>query len=507
MTATDVRPARPAADGPGRDVKLPTAHRRAVPRLRLLVLTVTGTALLGGLTGAAVAVATTAYRAEALVDLSSALSAANGGSVASTDQADRFVQSELLYLNSATFRESVARDAGITRSSFALTAAQVGSTDVVQIAAVTDDDVLAERLTDRAVTAYTGYRQDLLTRDARGLETQLRVAQEQLAEARAAGATDLAALRDRVESLQNGIDRIQAVAGSDGAGGTVVERATDSGRQPTTSPVLGAGAGVALGVLLGLLVVAASRLLSRRVSTPDDARETGVPVARPGLPAASGDWLAGLADRRSDDPVESAARLLAARLLGSGAEGRPLVLLGTAPGVGTSFTAVNLAVALARRRPTVLVPAGDVADGRVAEWFGLASGGPGLLDVAGATDLPTVRAGLQPTSVDGLSVLAVRPAARWEPVESALAGPALPVLLAAGWAVVVDCPPSTVSTATFELAPLDPVVGLVVATGRTTGEELADAVDQLRGAGTAPSALVFDEGRAGRRRSRRADAG
>jgi Mrp family chromosome partitioning ATPase len=81
------------------------------------------------------------------------------------------------------------------------------------------------------------------------------------------------------------------------------------------------------------------------------------------------------------------------------------------------------------------------------------------------------------------------------------------VLLAAGWAVVVDCPPSTVSTATFELAPLDPVVGLVVATGRTTGEELAGAVDQLRGAGTAPSALVFDEGHGGRRRSRRGNAG
>ena len=504
MTATDVRPDQSAADEPGRDEKLPTAHRRSVPRLRLLVLTVTATALLGGLVGAAVAVATTAYRAEALVDLSSALSAANGGAVASTDQADRFVQSELLYLNSATFRESVARDAGIARSSFALTAAQVGSTDVVQIAAVADDDVLAERLTDRAVTAYTGYRRDLLTEDVQGLETQLEVAEEELADARAAGATDLASLQDRVETLQNSIDRIQATAGSDGAGGTVVERATNSGGQPTTSPVLGAGAGVALGVLLGLLFVAASRLLSRRVSTPDDARETGVPVARPGLPGASKNWLDGLADRRSDDPVESAARLLAARL--GGADGRPLVLLGTAPGVGTSFTAVNLAVALARRRPTVLVPAGDVADGRVATWFGLPSGGPGLLDVAGATDLSTVRAGLQPTSVDGLSVLAVRPAARWEPVESALAGPALPVLLAAGWAVVVDCPPSTVSTATFELAPLDPVVGLVVATGRTTGEELAGAVDQLRGAGTAPSALVFDEGRGGRRRSRRRNA-
>ncbi|MGY1914629.1 hypothetical protein [Blastococcus sp. SYSU DS0973] len=457
----------------------------------------------------------TAYRAEALVDLSSALSATNGGSVASTDQADRFVQTELLYLNSATFRASVAADAGVAGSEFSLTAAQVGSTDVVQIAATTDNEDRAEQLTDDAVSAYTAYRRGVLNQDINGLEDQLAAAEEALTDSLAAGTIDVATLQDRVTSLQRDIDRTGATAAADGAGGTVVESATDSGAQPTTSPVLGAGAGIAIGVFLGLLLVAGARALSPRISTPDDACETGVPVARPELPEATPGWITRLAQRRSDDPVESAARLLAARLLGADAEGRPLVLVGTTAGVGTSFTAVNLAAALARRRPTVLVPVGDVADGQVADWFRLATDGPGLLEAAAAEDLATVRATLQPTPVEGLSVLAVRTAARWEPVESALAGPALPLLLEAGWAVVVDCPPSTLSTATFDLAPLNPVVGLVVATRRTTGQQLAGAVEQLRGAGMMPSALVFDQGLpvrhlsglAVRHLSRRGDAG
>ena len=470
-----------------------------MPRLRRLVGTVAGTALVGAVLGAAVAGTLTAYRADALVDLSSALSATNGGSVASTDQADRFVQSELLYLNSTTFRASVASAAGVDGSSFVLTAAQVGSTDVVQLAAVAADGGPAEELADGAVSAYASYRRDLLTQDVAGLQTQLDAAQEALTNAQAADTSDLTTLQRRVEDLQSDIDTTQATASAEGAGGTVIETATDSGAQRTTSSVLGAGAGLALGALLGLLGVVVPRAVSQRVWTLDDARETGVPVARPALPAVAPDWLDRLADRRSDDALESASRLLAARLVGSGADGRPLVLLGADVGVGTSFTAVNLAAALARRRPTVLVPAGDVADGRVAEWFGLPLSAPGLLDVAGSDDLSTVLAALQPTPVDGLSVLAVGQSGRWEPVESALAGPALPLLLAAGWAVVVDCPPSALSTATLELVPLDPAIGLVVATGQTTGEQLAGAVDQLRGTGTPPSALVFDNGRTARR--------
>jgi Mrp family chromosome partitioning ATPase len=501
MTTTAVRSVPPGADAVQ---EVAPAHRQAVPRLRRLAVVVAGTALVGAAAGVGMAAASTAYSASVLVDLSSALSAASDGGVASPDQADRFVQSELLYLNSATFAQTVAGAAGVTRSEFSLTAAQVGSTDVVRIATLAAGGATAEELADGAVTAYAGYRKGLLTQDVSGLQRQLVAAQEALTAAQASGTTDLTTLQARVESLQSRIDTTTATAAADGSGGTVVESAANAGAQRTTSAVLGAGAGLAVGALLGLLAAVAPRALSRRVWTPDDAREAGVPVARPAVPAAPSGWIAGLAERRSDDPLESAARLLAARLVGTGADQRPLALVGATAGVGTSTTAVNLATALARRRPTVLVAAGDVADGRVADWFGLPADRPGLVDVAQASDIAAVRAALQSTPVDGLSVLAVGTSPRWEPVESALAGPALPLLLQAGWAVVVDCPPSTTSTAAFELASLDPVIGLVVATGRTTGDELAGAVDQLRGAGTPPSALVFDDGHVGRgRRARR----
>jgi len=222
-------------------------------------------------------------------------------------------------------------------------------------------------------------------------------------------------------------------------------------------------------------------------------RAAGVALTPPGLPGAPTDWVGQLAGRGSDDPLESASRLVAARLAVAGADRRPLVLVGPAAGVGTSYAAVNVAVALARRRRVVLVTAGDVADGRVASWFDVADADHGLLTVGPGADVAEVERALHPTTVPGLSLLTVAEAARWEPVEEALAGRAVPLLLEAGWLVVVDCPPLDVSTAAFELGPLAPVTIVVAAQGRTREEQLGAVAADLRNAGMpATSALLVE---------------
>jgi hypothetical protein len=122
----------------------------------------------------------------------------------------------------------------------------------------------------------------------------------------------------------------------------------------------------------------------------------------------------------------------------------------------------------------------------VADWFKIRQDADGLLKVAQAKSAADVEKVLVKTPVPRLHVLPVGATGRWEPVEAALSGPALLMLLSAGWTVVVDCPAAGLSTAAFELAPLNPVTGVVASRGRTTADELAATVDDLRAVGSWP---------------------
>jgi Mrp family chromosome partitioning ATPase len=168
--------------------------------------------------------------------------------------------------------------------------------------------------------------------------------------------------------------------------------------------------------------------------------------------------------------------------------------------VGASFTAVNLATALARRRRTVLIPAGDITEGTVAGWLGVSTERQDLVQLTRPGTVSRIESALCKTPVSNLCLLPVAPSERWEQMEEALAAPTIRLLLEAGWTVVVDCPPATASTAVFELARLDPVIGVVVG-GRTTADELAAAVDRLPGDRSQMTVLV-DEGRHGPRQHR-----
>jgi Mrp family chromosome partitioning ATPase len=495
-------------------------RRRAVPRRRWIAVAVAVGALIGAYVGVQVAARTSAERSATLLDLSPALITSGGPPPA--QDADRAIQSELLYLNSSGFARSVARAAGNPAGS-SFSAAQVGATDVLRLVAVAPKGPQAQAMATAAVPLYAAHRKAALNGQITGLQPQLAAAQKDLADAQAqanaqaqaaavanaqaatqaalVGASppplvtptnDLTVFQNRVNALRSQVDSVQATLNSPAVGGTVVQSAHDAGASRTMSPTIAGGAGLAVGALLGLVLAAVPLPGSRRVWTEEDGPDLGVSVLQPPLPVARPDWLQDLPARRSDDPVEAAARLLAARVAGSLAEGRPLVLVGAGPGVGTSFTAVNLATALARRRRTVLVPLGDVADGQVAGWFGATPDGAGLLDAARASSVEKVEGALLTTSVQQLYLLTVARDGRWEPVEEALAGQALPQLLASGWTVVVDCPPADLSTASFELRSLRPVTGVVTALGRTASDRLSRTVEQLPKDEKAELAIVLN---------------
>ncbi|MDH2414174.1 hypothetical protein [Nocardioides sp. CER19] len=436
---------------------VPGPRSRAVPTRRRIVLAGVACGMLGVIVILALTQHDSSQRSTALLDLSSALARGSSTSGPTTDQADRFVQSQLVYLNSRGFERTVLAISDAPAGT-SVSASQVGSTNVVQISATAPNRAAAVHAADAAVSAYRAHRRQVV----------------------------------------NQADALAA------AGGTVMEDARDAGAKPTTSRPLVLGVGLAAGVLLGLVVAALPLLLARREWSEEEASDadSDVAVAAPALPTASEDWRDGLLERPSDDPLECASRLLSARLVEQMSAPRPLVVVGATSGVGASFVAVNLATAFARRGRTVLIAAGDVRNGTVGRWFNLPPDAQSLLHVARTDAVSAVESALCETPVSNLFVLPVSPSARWDQMEQALSGSAVSLLLHAGWRVVIDCPPATQSTAVFEVSRCDPVVVLVVDRDVTTPEELTAAFDQLPGDGSAATVVVNERPAGGRRTER-----
>jgi hypothetical protein len=350
--ATSARAPRPVGAPAAPVPPRPTTRSRSPLPRRLIGLGLIGGALVGAVVGAGVTTALADERADALLDLSTALAVESNG-LPSTDQADRFVQSELLYLNSATFAQQAGAAAGADQSS--ITASQVGNTDVVRISAQAGNAGVAVRVADAGIRVYDQHRRSVLTGGLSSLEKQLTAAQAALADTSPDDAATKASLQTQISALQAQVDQVRTTGDSTAAGGTVVESASAAGAYPTTSRTLGAIGGLAVGALLGLGLAVGPRLLSRRIRTAADVDAFSVRTFRPALPATPGPWSAELGDRGPSEPLEAAARLLAGRLSPLVLGGAPLAVVGATQAVGTTFAAVNLAVALARRRPTVLV--------------------------------------------------------------------------------------------------------------------------------------------------------
>ena len=259
---------------------------------------------------------------------------------------------------------------------------------------------------------------------------------------------------------------------------------------------LGTLAGVATGVALVLLRSA----VDTRVRTREDVQtSTGSPVIGDiGFdPDARTRPLVVHEDPRN--PLAEAFRALRTNVqfIGPDDTGHALTVTSAVPAEGKSTTAANLALTLAEAGARVALVDADLRRPRLAEMLGV-EGASGLTDILiGRAEIDDV---LVPWGRGGLRVL---PTGAVPPNPSELLGSEamrrlLDTLSAEHDAVVIDAPPLLPVTDAAILARLTGGAVLVCAVGRTSRQQLRDAVAALDGVGSRALGVVLTMRRAGR---------
>jgi hypothetical protein len=188
--------------------------------------------------------------------------AADAGSL-SPDQADRFLQSEVLVIAGDEFRRDVA---GRVEEDDAesIDATQVGTTDVIAITATADNAEAAAATANAAAGVYVQRRQDgteLRLTDARTeIAAQLSETSQALQDLAASGGDDAVAsarrtaLEGEVARLVGLDNELRLAATEAGQPATIIDPATADEAVRTASPVRNAFLGALVGALVGLLV-------------------------------------------------------------------------------------------------------------------------------------------------------------------------------------------------------------------------------------------------------------
>lgn len=274
---------------------------------------------------------------------------------------------------------------------------------------------------------------------------------------------------------------------------TVIEQpgVPDSPIKPV--PVRNMAMGLAAGLLLGTGVALTREAADRTV------RDRAKLEKLSNLPT-----LAELPGRRGSAPrfgtdisFDDAVRGLRARLLRAIEPGARRVLL-TAPfgGEGTTTTAVNLARAFAESGEDALIVEGDTRRPVIAGLLKVDSG-EGLGNALSDPDIATEA--VKPTTIPGLFILAARAVRRDTLPSSAYLPEVLDKVLADVSAsfdrTVVDGPPVLATADAGLLAGAVQATVLVVRAGRTTEDELNDALTALRAAGAEVVGTVLTDAR------------
>lgn len=298
--------------------------------------------------------------------------------------------------------------------------------------------------------------------------------------------------RDLAEAWLRGIiKQVQSIEGKDGADAPVTVVPGDSARLPTepTSPNVRMNLtfGALLGLLLGVVYALVRHRLDQRIrSTRDVEQATGLsvvgelpldpnfakmsrPIVDRGVPGEEGPAV-----------LAEAFRGLRTNLQYMSVDNPPCALVVTSaiPGDGKTFTATNLAVAVAATGRNVILIDGDLRRPSVAEIFGV-PGDAGLSDVlAGRVEVADV---LQP--VNGSGSLKVLAAGSIPPNPSEILGSSrmreLVGALSDGAFVVIDAPPLLPVTDAAVLTTRADGALIVVSAGKTTYEMLERALNHL----------------------------
>ncbi|WP_310773528.1 AAA family ATPase [Mycobacterium sp. Z3061] len=277
---------------------------------------------------------------------------------------------------------------------------------------------------------------------------------------------------------------------------TVVEQPGAPDKPVKPVPVRNMAMGLVAGLLLGTGVALTREAADRTV------RDRAKAESLSGLPT-----LAELPGHRGNAPrfgtdisFDDAVRGLRARLLRAMGPGANRVLL-TAPfgGEGTTTTAINLSRAFAELGEDVLLIEGDTRRPVIAGLLKVESG-EGLSNALSNPEIATEAT--KPTSIPKLFVLAARSIRKETLPTSAYLPEVLDKVLQdvakTFERTVVDGPPMLASADSGLLGGAVDATVLVIRAGRTTEDELADALTALRAAGANVVGTVLTDARIAR---------
>ncbi len=275
---------------------------------------------------------------------------------------------------------------------------------------------------------------------------------------------------------------------------TVVETPRLPSTPVSPHPSRNLALGLLIGLILGLALAVIRELLDTTVKGIDDVpslRDTPVLSAL----AYDGDVARKplISSLPSQAPRVEAFRVLRTNLsfVHVDQQHKIFVVTSSMPGEGKSTTAVNVAIALAESGQRVLLIDGDLRRPQVASMLNL-EGTVGLTTVLiGQLDLDDV---LQQAAASGLFVLTSGhlPPNPAELLQSRAMSDLLAEVRSRFDVVVIDSPPLLpVTDAAVMAAQTDGAV-LVVRSGKTTKEQLGDAVDRLHSVDSAPLGVIFN---------------
>ncbi len=274
---------------------------------------------------------------------------------------------------------------------------------------------------------------------------------------------------------------------------TVVKHPEVPARASRPVPMQNMAMGLTAGVLLGIAVALTREASDRTVRTRGKLEQlSGLPTLAE-LPGTRSGALRFGTDVVSDDAV----RGLRARLLRAmGPEGRRVLVAAPFAGEGTTTTALNLSLAFAELGEDVLLVEGDTRRPVVAGLLKVESG-EGLANVLANPGVAAQT--VKPTPISKLYILASRSIRR----ETLPCSAYLPEVIDAVLEdlsshfdrMVVDGPPVLATVDTVLLAGAVQATVLVVRAGRTTVDELNDALTALRSAGAEVVGTVLTDAR------------
>lgn len=274
---------------------------------------------------------------------------------------------------------------------------------------------------------------------------------------------------------------------------TVVERPGVPISPISPAPMRNMAVGLIAGVLLGVAAALTRDAVDRTIRTREQLEEVSVLPTLAELPARRGS-----APRfGTESSFDDAMRGLRTRLLRAMApEGRRVLVAAPFGGEGTTTTALNLALSFIELGEKLLLIEGDIRRPVIAGLMSVKS----QLGLANAlADRAHAGEAVHNTPVQNLFVLASRTARDDETLpRSAVLPDVLQDLSAHFNRLVVDGPPVLATADTGLLADAVELTVLVVRAGRTTVDEVAEALHALRSTGTNVVGTVLTDARVSR---------